>query len=218
MTRNESFKRRIRARMADTGEKYGAARRVLIARAARRDTTRLWVSELEHTDAVIRQHTSRGWDEWVGMIDAWPGHRDGHGAVATWLQTEHGVDGWWAQSVTVGWERITGRRLPNQMADGTFTANRSATIATDHAALRDLLLDPDGREALFPGLDPQLRSRPTSKTLRIGLGGGVAEIAIAPKDDGRATISVSHATLASPDDVGVWKQFWDEWLEALDDR
>lgn len=216
MTRNESFKRRIRTRMAHTGEKYGAARRVLIAQAARRDTS-AWASDPEHTDAVIREHTGRGWDAWVSLVDAWPGHRDGHGAVAEWLQTQHGVDGWWAQSVTVGWERITGRRLPNQMADGTFTANRSATVTTDHVALRDLLLDADGRKALFPGLDPRLRSRPTSKTLRIGLGDGVAEIAIAPKEDGRATISVSHAKLASPNDVDVWKQFWGDWLQALDE-
>jgi hypothetical protein len=216
MTRNESFKRRIRARMADTGEKYGAARRVLIEGAGRRDTP-VWVSDPEHTDAVILEQTGRGWDDWVTLIDAWPGHADGHGAVARWLETEHGVDGWWAQSVTVGWERITGRRLPHQMADGTFTANRSATVVTDHVALREMLLDPDGREALFPGLDPQLRSRATSKTLRIGLGGGVAEIAIAPRDAGRATVTVSHARLASPDDVDVWKQFWGDWLQALDE-
>jgi hypothetical protein len=33
MTRQESFKRRIRARMEKTGEKYGAARRSLIEQA-----------------------------------------------------------------------------------------------------------------------------------------------------------------------------------------
>ena len=36
MTRNESFKRRIRARMAKTGEKYNAARRALIEQATDR--------------------------------------------------------------------------------------------------------------------------------------------------------------------------------------
>lgn len=216
MTRNESFKRRIRARMAHTGEKYGAARRVLITQADRREA-RSWVSEPEHTDAVIRENTGRSWDDWVALIEAWPGHEDGHGAVAAWLQAEHGVGGWWAQSVTGGWERITGRRLPHQMADGTFTANRSATVTIDHDALRALILDPDGRAALFPGLDVQLRSRPTAKSLRIGLDDGVAEIAITPKDDGRATIYVSHAKLSSPDDVATWKKFWGDWLHALDD-
>lgn len=215
MTRNESFKRRIRTRMAKTGEKYGAARRVLIEQAATRDP-RAWVADPGHSDEAIRDNTGRGWDEWRDLIDAWPGHEDGHGAVASWLQDEHDVPGWWAQTVTVGWERITGRRLPHQMADGTFTANRSATITVDPVVLRETLLDEDGREALFPGMEPELRSRPTSKNLRLGLGGGVAEIAIAARDDGRATVIVSHARLSAAEEVEHWKAFWGDWLAALD--
>lgn len=216
MTRNESFKRRIRARMAHTGEKYGQARRVLIARAAAR-SGRGWVADPGHTDDAIRANTGRDWEQWRALIDAWPGHADGHAAVAAWLHDEHGVPGWWAQSVTVGWERITGRRLKHQMADGTFTANRSATITIDPDALRELLLDADGRAALFPGMDVTLRSRPTSKNLRLGFEDGIAEVAVAPRDDGRATVSVAHTKLGSPDEVEHWKAFWGDWLEALDE-
>jgi len=216
MTRNESFKRRIRARMTKTGEKYGAARRVLIEQAARRSSTG-WIAEPEQTDEVIRDRTGRGWDEWRELVDAWPGHDDGHGAVAAWLQAEHDVDGWWAQAVTLGWERITGRRLRHQMADGTFTANRSATITVDGDALRELLLDTDGRELLFPGLDVELRSRPTSKNIRLGLGGGVAQLYLEPRDDGRVTVHVAHEKLPGADDVALWKEFWGDWLAALDE-
>lgn len=220
MTTNESFKKRVRARMAKTGEKYGAARRVLLeqgaARAGDRDP-RAWVSDPGHPDERVRERTGRSWDEWRELIDASPVAGDGHGAVATWLQQEHDVDGWWAQAVTVGWERITGRRLPHQMADGTFTANRTATIATDPAALRELLLDEAARADLFPGMATELRSRPTSRTVRLELPDGVAEIAMDPRDDGRVTVSVAHAKLGAPEDVVRWKAFWGEWLEALDD-
>ena len=216
MTRNESFKRRVRARMDKTGEKYNAARRTLIEQARHRDQ-RGWVSEPEHTDEVIGTNTGRGWEQWRELIDAWPGHRDGHTAIAAWLQGEHGVDGWWAQAVTGGWERITGRRLPYQMADGSFTANKSATITTDHDVLREMLLDEEGRADLFPGLDAKLRSRPASKNVRIGLEQGVAEISLAQKDDRRVTVTVAHSKLESPEDVEQWKGFWSGWLEALDD-
>lgn len=217
MTRNESFKRRIRSRMAKTGEKYNAARRALVEQAQDRGD-RGWVSAPEHTDEVIRAQTGRDWQQWRAFIDGWPGHEHGHAAVAAWLQQEHGVDGWWAQAVTVGWERITGRRLPYQMADGTFTANKSATITTDHDGLRELLLDEAGRADLFPGLDPQLRSRPSSKNVRIGLEQGVAEINLVSKTDGKVKVTVAHAKLESPDDVEQWKAFWSGWLEALDDE
>lgn len=215
MTRQESFKRRVRARMEKTGERYNAARRQLIEQADRHGRT--WAAEPEMTDASVREATGRGWDAWCDLVDAWPGHDDGHGAVAAWLQDEHGVDGWWAQTITVGWERITGRRLPHQMADGTFTAGKTRTVAVDAELLRRTLLDDVHRADLFPGLDTELRSRPTSKNLRIAVGGGTAEIAIAPKADGRAAVTIAHAKLSTYDDVQQWKAWWAEWLDALDD-
>jgi hypothetical protein len=87
MTRNGSFKRRIRARMAKTGERYSAARRVLVERAKDRDG-RGWVSEPEHTDAVVLANTGRGWEQWRELIDAWPGHEveQWRGFWSGWLQ------------------------------------------------------------------------------------------------------------------------------------
>lgn len=216
MTRNESFKRRVRARMAKTGEKYGAARRVLIEQAPA-GGSRAWASEPQHSDTLVKENTGRGWEEWCDLIDAWPGHAAGHTAVASWLQDEHGIDGWWAQAVTVGWERISGHRLPGQMADGTFTGSASATITVDPEALRDLLLDDSARMDLFPGMTSTLRSRPTSKNVRLGLPEGVAMIWTDAKTDGRVTVGVQHAKLASPEAVQHWKDFWREWLRALDD-
>jgi hypothetical protein len=57
MTRQETFKRRIRARMEKTGERYGAARRALIERGG--DGARPWVAEPEHSDETIREATGR---------------------------------------------------------------------------------------------------------------------------------------------------------------
>ncbi len=222
MTTQESFKKRVRARMAKTGEKYNAARRALIEQASQHPGIeptvggRVWAAQPEHSDEAVREATGRGWDAWVDLIEAGPVTDEGHTAVAAWLQDVHDVEGWWAQSVTGGWERITGRRLPHQMPDGTFTANRSQTIAgLDREAVRALLLDEDGRAVLFPGHDVELRSRPTSKSLRFGMGGGVALIDVAARDDDRTVVTVSHEKLPSFDDVALWKDFWGDWLDAL---
>jgi hypothetical protein len=222
MTRQESFKRRVRERMARTGERYVAARRALIEKADARDADaapdgRRWVSEPEQSDEVVREATGRGWDEWCDVIDAFPGRGDGHAAIATHVQQEHDVEGWWAQTVTVGYERIVGLRLPHQGLDGTFTAGRSATIRVDSAALRETLLDEDGRAALFSGIETELRSRPTSKNVRLRVGSGTAEIAIDQRDDGRAKVTIAHAKLPEATDVELWKSFWGDWLAALDE-
>jgi len=215
MTRQETFKRRIRQRMEKTGERYGAARRVLIEQSGKGGRT--WVSEPEMADDTLREATGRGWDEWCDIIDAWPGHVDGHTAIATYLHDEQDVPGWWAQTVTVGYERITGLRLPHQQPDGTFSAGKSRTVMVDAGLIRGMLLDAGDRADLFPGLETELRSRATSKVLRIGIGPGTAQIALDPQDDGRVKITIAHDKLPTADAVEKWKGYWSDWLEAVDE-
>ncbi|MEL7155451.1 MAG: hypothetical protein AAFN30_02510 [Actinomycetota bacterium] len=214
MTRQESFKKRIRARMADTGERYLAARQVLLAQAEER--RRPWVSAPEVGSDAVRAATGRGWDDWVDLIEAWPGAAEGHTAIAAHLESAHDVDGWWAQTITVGFERITGRRLPYQRPDGTFTAGKSKTVVVDAAALRSALLDDAARRDLFPGHGAELRSDPTAKALRIAIGPGVAQFAIDDRGDGRAKVTVAHERLPSFEEVEAWKFYWSEWLDAVD--
>ena len=216
MTKKESFKRRVRERMAATGERYTTARQSLIEQAAG-TRRRVWVSEPEVADEVVRENTGRGWEDWCDVIDGWAGHVDGHTAIATHLRDTLGVDSWWSQTVTVGYERITGLRLPHQRPDGTFTAGKSKTVALDAVELRELLLDDDDRIDLFGGRPAELRSKPGSKSIRLGVGPGVVLMALEPKPNGRTKVTVAHEGLPAFDDVAEWKFFWTEWLEALDE-
>ena len=201
--------------MEKTGERYGAARRNLIERTA--DGGRQWVAEPDMADETLRDATGRGWDEWCDIIDAWPGKDDGHTAIATYVHDELGVAGWWAQTVTVGYERISGLRLLYQQPDGTFSANKSRTVTADADLIRQMLLEDGDRADLFPGLETELRSRPTSKTLRIGIGPGTAQIALEPQDDDRVKVSIAHDKLPSAAAVEEWKDYWSDWLQAIDD-
>lgn len=233
MTKHESFKRRVRERMEQTGERYGAARRVLLGGladtasaepATQPDPTRrrVRVTEPEVDDLSIKRATGRDWDEWCDLIDAWPGNTGSHGAIAAHIAETYGVDGWWGQGVTVGYERITGRRVVNQMADGTFSAGKTRTVTADVAALRAGIVDDADRVDLFPGLDTQLRSKPTSKALRVGVaidGEAVGSVlfSFTPKPGGRVMLNVSHDGLPDTASVERWKQYWADWLAAIDD-
>lgn len=216
MTRQESFKRRIRARMEKAGERYGAARRALIQQADGTGSRR-WVSAPSMSDEALRGATGRGWDEWCDLIDEWPGDASDHGAIVAFVQEEHGVPGWWAQTVAVGYERITGLRLLYQRPDGTFNAGKSRTVTADAEMLRAMLYDDADRADLFPGMETELRSAPTTKVPRIAIGPGVAQIALEPRPDGRVKVTISHERLPGPEYVDQWKAYWTEWLEALDE-
>ncbi|HEY3428576.1 MAG TPA: hypothetical protein VGK83_07930 [Acidimicrobiia bacterium] len=217
MTKQESFKDRIRTRMEKTGERYNAARRVLLEQSAsKRTSSRNWVAEPEHTEETIKANTGRGWEEWRKVLDAWSADTKGHTAIAAHLREKHGVDGWWSQAVTLGYERIKGLRLKYQGTDGTFTANKSKTVRADAKLLRRMLVSEKDRKDLFPDFETELRSRADANTLRIGIGNGAALIYIEPLADGRAKVTISHEKLSSTEDVELWKKYWSEWLTALD--
>ena len=234
MTTQEAFKKRVRERMQKTGERYGAAHRALIEAAKARaaaatdaegataaSPARAWVAQPQHSDALVLDKTGREWDAWVDAIDAGPGRAAGHPAIAAWLVAQ-GVDPWWAQGVTVGYERITGLRLPGQMPDGTFTVSRSRIIAPPPTDVRALLLDDAARAELLPGFETTLRSKPEVRSpgfelRRDGEALGRVSFAFDAASGGRTNLTVTHAKLPTLEAGDHWKAFWAEWLAALEE-
>ncbi|MFW2513717.1 DUF4287 domain-containing protein [Demequina sp. SO4-13] len=221
MTTQESFKKRVRTRMAKTGEKYSAARRALLPPPSSANASAGWVSQPESTDEQVSKATGRTWDEWVAVIDAGPGRDATHTEIAAWLNEHTDIGGWWAQGVTVGYERITGKRLPGQMPDGTFTISRSRTIATPPDALKALIEDDQSRAALLPDVVATRTSKPGVKSPRYALTDakdGAALGSVLFNFDRATTgtrLTVSHERIATYAATEPWKEFWAQWLTEL---
>jgi uncharacterized protein YndB with AHSA1/START domain len=102
----------------------------------------------------ILAKTGRDWDEWVQVIDGFGGEAMTHKQIAQKLQEDQlletglaGKDqnvGWWCQSVTVGYEKIKGRRLLGQSADAGFQVGVHKTIYRPVEEVWELLLAPAG--------------------------------------------------------------------------
>ena len=149
-----------------------------------------------------------------------PGRGASHSEIATWAGEQHGLAGGWAHGVAVGVRRLTGQRVPGQMADGSFAVSKTATLSADESDLRAALLDEATRAALLPGLDVTLRSKPTSKALRLALADGSGPLGsilftLATAGDGRCRVTVSHERLTSAADGERWKTFWAGWLAVV---
>ncbi|HEU5041080.1 MAG TPA: hypothetical protein VFT84_09685, partial [Gemmatimonadales bacterium] len=89
------------------------------------------------SEAAIKAATGCDWARWVRALDregaqAWP-HRE----IAAHVHQRHEVSSWWAQSVTVGYERIKGLRAIGQRRGGSYEANKSRTIAVPVGRLYD---------------------------------------------------------------------------------
>lgn len=214
MTDPEQLKRRIHERMIEFG-RDGALARLRGGPSASPEPDGATADDPDVAEASLREATGRSWEQWREVIDAWPGHTDGHAAVARHLVEEHGVPGWWAQTITVGWERISGRRRTHQRADGTFEVTAARTVAIDADLIRSLLRSDAGRAAMFPGYETELRSRPGTKDVRFALGPGMALASLDPKGNGRTQVSVAFSKLPDGRDLDRWKAYWKAWLSAL---
>ncbi|GAA5122903.1 hypothetical protein [Haloechinothrix salitolerans] len=227
MTTQKSFKRRVRARMAKTGESYTAARRHLLpeqepaapdsatSTTSSTDTARRAVHI--NNDESIRRNTGRGWAEWFALLDEWGARDRSHTEIARWIGEQHNVSGWWAQSITVGYEQERGLRQPGQQCDGYFAANASKTIAAPLAVAYAAIADAGQRgQWLGDTLTPHGKSR-ENKVFRAVLDGepGKVEFLFTAKGEAKTQVAVSHTKLTDADTAAKLKQRWRERLAEL---
>jgi hypothetical protein len=215
MTRQKTFKRRVRERMAKTGESYTAARRVLIAQGDRPETP---VPQFEPPVAEERlvAATGRGWQAWFELLDGWEAARHSHTEIARWLREEQGVDGWYSQSITVCYERARGLRAPGERPDG-FAVGASRTIAAPVERLFEAFADEALRECWLPGAELRVRTATSPRTARYDWEEGSTRVILGFDDLGEAKsrVALSHERLPDAEAADEMKTWWRERLTVL---
>src|SRR3954451_19364691 len=215
MTTQKSFKRRVRKRMAKTGESYTTARRMLIAAGDRPEPVQIdWTPPV--SEEAMTNATGHGWDHWFGLLDAWGGTSRTHPEIARWLSEEHGVPPWWTQSVTVGYEQARGMRAPGQHADG-WAVTATKTVGVPVHRLFEAFADDGFRERWLPGAELRLRTATAPKSARYDWEDGSTRVNvgfIAVSGD-KSTVAVEHARLPDADTAGEMKAWWRERVAAL---
>ena len=216
MTKQRTFKRRVRARMAKTGESYTAARRMLIANGDRPDTAEFTPPV---ADARVVAATGRGWEAWFETLDGWGAASRSHTEIARWLREEQGVDGWYSQSITVGYERARGLRAPGERPDG-FAVGASRTIAVPVERLFDAFANEALRERWLPGADLRLRTATAPRTARYDWEDGSTRVSVGFDDAGgaKSRVAISHERLPDADAADEMKAWWRERLTELKSR
>jgi hypothetical protein len=212
MTRQKSFKRIVRARMEKTGESYTAARRSLLAAAE----SKTFGPTLTVSDDVIRRRTGRGWEEWFDLLDEWGAVERPHREIARWLRSEHGIDGWSSQSVTVSYERARQLRAVGERPGG-FSITASKTVAVPVDRLFQAFVDESLRRRWLP--DGELRERTATrpKSARFDWGDGKTRVIVGFEDkgDAKSTAALEHERLPDAKEAERMKAFWRERIAAL---
>jgi uncharacterized protein YndB with AHSA1/START domain len=219
MTRQKQLKRRVRARMEKTGERYAAARRQVLDRAPQTEApqpAREPISGQRFSDEVMWRRTGRGWEEWLALLDAWGATERGHGEIARWLTEEHAVPGWWAQSVTVGYEQARGMRQPGQVAGG-FAASASKTIAVPVDRLFAAFVDDELRARWLPDAPFGIRTARPGRSLRANWHDGDTRVNVGftARSESKSQVAVQHERLPDRETAERMKAFWRQRLAEL---
>jgi pimeloyl-ACP methyl ester carboxylesterase len=212
VTRQKSFKRLVRARMEKTGESYSAARATLLAAEAPKTPD---APALTMSDEAIRRATGRGWEEWFDLLDEWGAEQRTHKEIARWIGDEQSIDGWWAQSVTVSYERARGMREVGERPGG-FSVTAQKTVAVPVERLFDAFADEPARSRWLPGAELRERTATRPKSARFDWGDGSTRVVVGFHDKGeKSTVALEHERLSDAGEAERMKSFWRERLDVL---
>jgi hypothetical protein len=218
MPTQKTFKRRVRARMAKTGESYAAARHQLLRKAtsASDPTPAPEAPDLPTSDDAAVRATGRRYDDWFRLLDAWGGTERRHPEIAHWLVSEHGVNGWWSQSITVAYERARGMRALHQMPDG-FAVAATRTIAVGPERLLAAFTDDAARAKWLPGVAVRRRRTTAAGTARFDWPDPPSRLIVMvdPRGPGSSRVAIQHEKLADADAAAREKAAWRERLATL---
>lgn len=218
MTTQKLFKRRVRERMAKTGERYAAARAQVGRQREQGEADPPDVASAMElaSDAKLHEATGRYWLEWIAVLDAWGATKHKHPEIVEFLSREHSVAPWWRQTVTNGYERARGMRKKHQQADG-FTVYASKTIGVSLDVLFNAFVDDRSRARWLVDSAMSVRGSQPGKVARFDWADGQSRVMVTfeGKGPGRATAHVAHERLPDAAAGEAAKTAWRARLGAL---
>jgi hypothetical protein len=215
MTTQKTFKRRVRERMAKTGESYTAARRQLLAAGHQPDPAAPTFETVVSDDRMV-EATGKRHEQWFAILDEWGGTDHDHTEIARHVIEDLGVPGWWGQSITVSYERSRGLRAVGQMKDG-WTVNASKTVGVSVDELFEAFDDAGVRTRWLPDGDLSRRTATRPRSARYDWEDGSTRVIVSfeAKGSQKATIYVSHERLPDADTAEAMRAYWRSAVLAL---
>lgn len=168
----------------------------------------------ESTEAIERK-TGIPWKDWINWINAQDGKSLSHPDIVkiVYKKIEKTVEkpGWWAQGITVAYEQTIGRRVPGQVADGTFEVavtkimptNKEVTIAAVTAMLNKTQL------RNIRVVEVKRSTTPKREYYKLHLADGTRTIiACEDKKSGKSLLSFTQIRITSDIEKEKWREFW----------
>lgn len=167
------------------------------------------------SDEAIQRGSGKTWDEWFALLDAWGAAGRTHAEIARHVAETYDVPGWWAQGVTVGYERARGLRKLHETTDG-FAASASKTVAVPVERLYQALVDEAERDRWLESGALTLRTAQEHRSARFDAAeGGIIEVWLTAKGPHKASLQLQQSKLPDVAAIEEWRQRWKPRLQRL---
>jgi hypothetical protein len=168
------------------------------------------------SDEALQKATGCTWERWVKALDRARAFEMTHREIAAHIAKTYKTSGWWAQMVTVGYERIRGLRDVGQKRSGDYEISKSKTIAVPLGKLYAAFSSARARARWLPGVKLTVRGATPQKRMRLRWDDNTpVEVAFATRGKDKSQVAVQHGKLPTKADAEGMKAFWAERLEAL---
>ena len=213
MPHNKDLKRLVRARITKTGEAYTAA---LSHIKKPKTPAASYASVAGTSDATLKAKTGCSWERWVRALDYHGAQQMSHRDIAALVNEKYKIDGWWSQTVTVGYERIKGLRARGQRRDGTYEASKSRTFNVPVKSLFDAWADASVRRRWLNGASVKVRTATAPKSMRLDwTDRSIIAVGFAAKGKSKSMVAVQHTKLPDRATADRLKEYWSGRLDTL---
>ena len=168
------------------------------------------------SDDKIAAKTGRTWQEWVRVLDADEAAALPHRDIAMLVHQKHRVGDWWAQTVTVGYERIKGLRERGQRRGGSYEATKSRTFDVPVKTLFRAWADDRTRRRWANDVGARVRTATEPKSVRLQWPDGtIVAAGFTAKGSGKSMVALAHMKLPDREALEESRKYWTSRLDAL---
>lgn len=191
----------------------------MLSADARKPTKTTKAGDVQHAgagDAACRKRTGKSWSQWFAILDKAGGQDMTHKQIAAYVHDRHGVDPWWSQQVTVGYEQARKGRQKHEKPGG-FEIGSSKTINVPIATLFSAWSDKRRRKQWLDESDFTIRKTTRDKSMRITWVDGETHVDANFWEKGaqKSMVQLNHRKLAGAKHAEAAKAAWKERLAAL---
>jgi hypothetical protein len=168
------------------------------------------------SDEAVKAKTGKVWAEWFKILDKAGAKKWLHKEIAAYLHDEQKISSWWAQMVSVAYERERGIRQKFQKCTGEFSASGSRTLAVPLARAYEAWTDETLRQRWLPNAKMEITSATPGKYVRAKWGDSRLSVGFYSRGPAKAQVAVDHGKLASSSESAKMKSYWFAALNRLE--